>query len=173
MKTLIALASTVTLIAIPALAQDMRSSQATLSGNGVSGTVTVSETASGMVHMTIDVKGVPAGVHGFHVHEKGVCDADDGFKSAGGHLSGGMNHGIEDSEGPHAGDLPNLHAGEDGIVQVEYFTDGFSLDPDASPTISGPDGAPVILHAGADDYASQPSGAAGDRLACGVLYPPQ
>jgi len=150
----------------------MRSTEATLSGNDISGTVKVEETASGMVHITIDATGVPAGIHGFHVHEMGVCDADDGFKSAGGHLSGGMNHGIDDSEGPHAGDLPNLHAGDDGVVQVEYFTDGFSLDPDAAPTISGPDGAAVILHAGSDDYTSQPSGDAGARLACGVLYAP-
>lgn len=160
-------------LTLSAFAQNQRSAQAELSGNGVTGTVTISETASGKIHVFVDAAGVPPGAHGFHVHEKGVCDADDGFKSAGGHLTGGMNHGVEDSDGPHAGDLPNLHAGEDGIVQVEYFTDGFSLDPDASPTISGPDGAAVILHAGADDYVTQPSGDAGDRLACGVLYPPQ
>ena len=132
------------------------------------GTVTFQATPSGMVLITASMTGLPAGVHGFHVHETGTCTAPD-FKSAGGHLAGGKAHGIMDAGGPHAGDLPNVHVPSDGVLEVEDFAPALKLASDGDGAMFDSDGSAVIVHAGADDYTSQPSGDAGDRLACGVI----
>lgn len=142
---------------------------AQLSGDEISGAVTMEETSSGMIHVTVEATGVPQGAHGFHVHETGKCEAADGFKSAGGHLSGQMQHGTHEVGGPHPGDFPSVHVQDDGILHAEFFTFGFKLEGASEPSILDEDGSAVILHANADDYASQPSGAAGGRIACGVL----
>lgn len=144
---------------------------AKLEGDGITGTVEMTETASGVVHVVVNAEGVPAGVHGFHVHETGACEAGDGFKSAGGHLAGGLEHGIQSSGGPHPGDLPNVHVGEDGVLEAEFFARGFAMGEDGDARLLDDDGSAVVLHANADDYSSQPSGDAGDRIACGVLEP--
>ncbi|MET0599449.1 MAG: superoxide dismutase family protein [Mesorhizobium sp.] len=158
--------------AMPSLAQAQEAgATATLSdkdGNSL-GTVTFKETPSGFVQVMVELAGVPAGAHGFHIHEKGSCDPAEGFKSAGGHYSGGMKHGILTEGGPHAGDLPNLNAGPDGVVKVEVFTDLISLDPAGKNPLKDADGSAVVLHANPDDLASQPAGEAGGRIACGVV----
>ncbi len=171
MKRLLAAAALAILFVPTAESAEGDSVQATLSGNGVSGTVTLTETASGVVLVNLDAKGIPEGVHGFHIHETGLCDAADGFKSAGGHLSGGKHHGIDDAEGPHPGDMPNVHVASDSSTQVEFFVTGLALTGDGPAVVTDGDGSAVILHAGTDDYTSQPSGDAGARLACGVFAP--
>lgn len=140
-----------------------------LSGDGITGTVTMEETGSGMIHVTVKASGVPEGAHGFHVHQTGKCDAAEGFKTAGGHLAGELKHGAHEVGGPHPGDFPNVHVQSDGELHAEFFTFGFKLEGDGEPSILDEDGSAVILHANADDYASQPSGNAGARIACGVL----
>jgi superoxide dismutase, Cu-Zn family len=146
------------------------SATAELSGDGINGTVRMVETASGMVHVEVTATGVPEGVHGFHVHETGACDASQNFESAGGHLAGDLQHGVQEVGGPHPGDMPNVHAGADGNVHVEYFTFGFKITPGGqAPSILDEDGSAVVLHAQPDDYKTQPSGDAGARIACGVL----
>lgn len=142
-----------------------------LQGKGITGEVRMLETASGAILVTLRAKGVPPGEHGFHVHETGKCDAADGFKSAGGHVANGTRHGVQAEGGPHPGDLPNVTAQDDGVVVAEFFTRGFSLGQQGERRIFDDDGSAVILHAKADDYKSQPSGEAGDRIACGVLAP--
>ncbi|MCR4264687.1 superoxide dismutase family protein [Nitratireductor sp. ZSWI3] len=144
---------------------------AELKGEGIVGNVEMREAASGVVHVIVSAKGVPEGPHGFHVHETGACDPGSGFESAGGHLARGEQHGIKAEGGPHPGDFPNVHAGSDGVVEAEFFTRGFNLGQDGEERLLDQDGAAVVLHAKADDYTSQPSGEAGDRLACGVLEP--
>jgi Cu-Zn family superoxide dismutase len=133
------------------------------------GTVTFAATPSGLVHVTAEFAGLPAGEHGFHVHEAGVCDASGGFESAGGHYSGGHDHGVMAEGGIHAGDFPNLHVPDSGTLTVEYFTDRISVGSDGENPLGDADGSAVIVHAGADDYTSQPAGDAGDRIACGVI----
>jgi Cu-Zn family superoxide dismutase len=71
--------------------------------------------------------------------------------------------------GPHAGDLPNVHAATEGVVKAEFFTDGFSLGEGGKNPLKDTDGSAVVLHAQPDDYTTQPTGDAGDRLACGVV----
>lgn len=169
MKRFLAALTLTTGLVGAAMAASGDRAEATLSGNGVSGTVTMNETASGMVQVIVDASGLPEGPHGFHVHETGDCDPATGFKSAGGHFAGTFKHGVETVGGPHPGDFPNIHADANGNVKTEFFTLGFQLDNRAEPSILDSDGSAVIIHAGADDYRSQPSGDAGARLACGVI----
>ncbi|WP_069307171.1 superoxide dismutase family protein [Methylobrevis pamukkalensis] len=167
-KALLALA-TLALLPAPAAAAPGDSLRAELQGEGISGTVTLTETGSGAIHVMVEAQGVPEGAHGIHVHETGLCEAADGFKSAGGHLARGLEHGVMSQEGPHPGDLPNVHAQADGIVKAEFVTRGFTLGNEDAARIKDDDGSAIVLHSGPDDYTSQPAGASGDRIACGVL----
>lgn len=123
----------------------------------------LTETASGAVLFKADLTGLPQGIHAIHIHETGTCEAPD-FKSAGGHLAVGKEHGILSAGGPHPGDMPNMTAGADGTATLEYFLTGISM-----ADVMDQDGSAVVVHAAADDYASQPAGDAGDRIACGVI----
>ena len=112
--------------------------------------------------------GLPPGEHGFHIHGVGRCDPP-GFESAGDHFApAGNPHGFDASGGPHAGDLRNLVAGPDSIATVEQTTDRVSLRGGDAPLLDD-DGAALVVHADPDDYASQPSGNSGTRIACGVI----
>jgi Cu-Zn family superoxide dismutase len=140
-------------------------------GNDV-GTVTFTQTASGLLHIFIEMTDLPPGPRGFHIHETGQCNPEDGFDSAGGHFSvGDEEHGIHSEAGPHAGDLPNVHVGQDGILKVEYFTERLTLEEGAENSLLGGEGRAVIVHEGPDDYATDPTGEAGARIACGVIEP--
>lgn len=140
-----------------------------LEGDGISGEIIMVETASGAVHVDVSAEGVPEGAHGIHVHEVGRCGSADSFESAGGHVSAGLEHGIKSARGPHPGDLPNVHAGADGVVRAEFFLRGFSLGTTGNPRILDENGTAVVLHSGPDDYTTQPSGDSGSRIACAVL----
>jgi Cu-Zn family superoxide dismutase len=115
----------------------------------------------------IDLTGVPAGVHGVHLHEIGDCYASD-FTSAAGHLANGMPHGVMVESGPHPGDMPNAIVGEDSVLSVTYFKTDLTHE-----LLMDDDGAGFIVHAGADDYSSQPAGDAGSHIACAVLAAPK
>ena len=127
------------------------------------GTVTVTPTESGAALVQIDLTGLPAGDHAVHVHETGDCSATD-FTSAGGHLADGHDHGVMAANGPHPGDIPNITVAEDGTAKMEFFNAMLT-----QALMGDDDGAAFIVHAGTDDYASQPAGDAGDRIACGVF----
>lgn len=136
-------------------------------GDAVSGTVTFHATADG-VHIVAEVQGVDgAGKHGFHVHENGQCDheGEAHFTSAGGHFNpAGAEHACPPTDPRHAGDLGNIEVGANGSARMEMSTNLLSL--------SGPNsviGKAIILHANPDDCKTQPTGNAGDRLACGVV----
>jgi Cu-Zn family superoxide dismutase len=109
----------------------------------------------------------PPGVHAFHLHEKGKCEGN--FDSAGGHFNPqGKKHGLASAGGMHAGDLPNLTIPPSGELKVELFAPQLSLSEGKSSLLDA-DGSAVVLHAKADDYRTDPAGAAGGRIACGVL----
>lgn len=133
-------------------------------GNSAYGTVTFTKMEGG-IHVVAEVYGLEPGTHhGFHIHQYGDCSAPDGT-SAGGHFNPHMEqHGGPTAEMRHVGDMGNLTVGEDGVGRVDY------VDP--VMTFSGENsviGRGVILHAGEDDLTSQPTGAAGARIACGVI----
>lgn len=101
----------------------------------------------------------------FHVHENGRCDAASHHESAGGHFNPDKKeHGFLAAEGPHAGDMPNIYVGADGTARAHVFNDLVTLNDKNAIR-----GKALMIHARSDDYRSQPSGDAGDRLACGVI----
>ena len=170
MKYLPLIAATLLPLASPVFAVTHSDTDITadvMSHDGVAGTIRVTQEVSGVMVVKIDLTGVSAGEHGVHIHEVGDCSSTD-FKSAGGHLANGMQHGVMVEGGPHPGDMPNAMVGEDGVLSVTYFkTD---LTPEM---LMDDDGAGFIVHSGADDHSSQPSGAAGSRIACAVLVAPR
>ena len=134
------------------------------------GTVTIAD-RSGGVDVELDVTSIPAGEHALHFHEVGTCDGPD-FTSAGGHYNpSGHNHGFEASApNPHAGDMRNFTAPQSGVVKVTVDNDRVSLGArDGLAPLMDANGSALIIHAGADDYESQPSGDAGGRIACAVI----
>ena len=116
------------------------------------------------VEITGEITGLTPGKHGFHVHEYGDCSAPDA-SSAGGHFNPtNMPHGAPDDPRHHVGDLGNIEANEAGKATVRMTAKGMRL--------TGPNGIighALIVHAKADDLKSQPSGDAGDRVACAVI----
>jgi Cu-Zn family superoxide dismutase len=132
-------------------------------GNDVTGVIHFVDSGAG-IRVIADVEGLSPGPHGFHVHQYGDCSAPDGT-SAGGHFNpDDMRHGAPTAEERHVVDLGNISADETGTSHFEW-TDTF-LSFSGSHSIVG---RGVIVHAGEDDYTSQPTGAAGARLACGVI----
>ena len=121
----------------------------------------------GRIEVTGTVTGLPGGgTHGFHVHETGDCSAPDAT-SAGGHFNpGSTDHGRVGQGAHHGGDSDNITAGADGTAQVKGWLEGVTLGDGAATDIVGKG---VIVHKDADDYVTQPTGNAGDRLACGVI----
>lgn len=134
------------------------------------GRATITEGARGVV-LRVEAKGLTPGWHGLHFHEKGDCSSAD-FKSAGGHVhdTKAVVHGFLATGHNDAGDLPNLFAGADGAAMAEVFTPFVSLASGSEkPALLDADGSALVIHARADDYASQPIGGAGDRVACAVI----
>jgi len=153
-----------------ALAQEKEASANMINAEGREvGTVTFAETPSGVLHIVVEMTDLPPGAHGFHVHEKGVCEPEGGFESAGGHYAGDDEHGVHSQHGPHPGDLPNVHVGQNGTLKVEFFSEELSLSEDDDNPLLDEDGSAILVHASPDDYESQPSGDSGDRIACGVI----
>jgi Cu-Zn family superoxide dismutase len=130
------------------------------------GTAKLQQTSHGVL-VRAELSNLPPGVHAFHIHETGKCDAP--FTSAGGHLhAADTEHGFANPDGFHAGDLPNVHVAESGKATVEAFAPNVTFD-EGNTRLLDEDGAALVLHAGADDYRTDPAGAAGDRIACGVI----
>lgn len=130
------------------------------------GTAALTEAGQGVI-IRAELQELPEGWHGLHIHQTGKCDGPD-FKSAGGHFNPGRaKHGFKGEHGPHAGDLPNIYVQSDGTAKLEIFTDHASLGGDDG--ILDADGSALVIHAGADDYRTDPAGASGDRIACAVI----
>ncbi len=132
-------------------------------GSRARGIVRFARMAEG-VRLTTDVSGVAPGQHGFHIHQLGDCTAPDGT-SAGGHFNPeGTPHGGPLASERHVGDLGNLEADSTGVAHYQR-TDRLLALEGAHSII----GRAVIVHADPDDTRSQPTGAAGARVACGVI----
>lgn len=136
-------------------------------GNVVA-TAELQSTGAG-VWIRLDATALPAGVHGFHIHETGECTPPD-FTSAGGHFNpADTEHGFLVEMGPHVGDMPNIHVPESGELTVEIINPMIVLDAGHPRTLVDDDGSALVIHDGPDDYSSQPAGDAGSRIACGVI----
>ncbi|MBV7410080.1 superoxide dismutase family protein [Maritimibacter sp. DP1N21-5] len=158
-----ALAGTLTLPALPLVAAEANAEITDRDGKAL-GAVNLRDTPSGIVVATLTLLGLPEGIHAVHLHETGDCQSDD-FSSAGGHVAGDRDHGVLVEGGPHPGDMPNLTIKENGIGEVEVFLTQLDIEEH----ILDDDGAAFVVHEGIDDYESQPSGDAGDRIACGTF----
>lgn len=120
------------------------------------------------IRVRVEAMGMNAGAYGAHVHAVGRCDPPD-FASAGPHWNPtGRQHGKNNPQGMHSGDLPNLAVGTDGRGSFEVTIPGASIRGGAARLLDS-DGAAVVIHAAADDYRTDPSGNSGGRIACGVL----
>lgn len=135
-------------------------------GNETRGELTLAPGEDG-VHITGSITGLPPDTkHGFHIHETGDCSAPDG-KSAGGHFNPmSMPHGDMTDDEHHAGDMPNIESNGEGMAEVDLSVPGVELGTGSDVDVMG---KAFIVHASEDDYTSQPTGAAGARLACGVI----
>ena len=135
-------------------------------GNDV-GTATLSEQDGG-VAIGLNVRGLPPGEHGIHFHQNAVCEAPD-FKSAGPHFNPeGKKHGLENPEGHHAGDNPNLTISADGKAEAQMVSKDVTLGEGGHSLFSN-GGTSLVIHAKMDDQKTDPTGNSGDRIACGVI----
>jgi Cu-Zn family superoxide dismutase len=130
------------------------------------GSATLQDTAEG-VKLSATFNDLPPGEHAFHVHAVGRCEPP--FESAGGHFNPTQQqHGRDNPQGPHAGDMPNIEVSERKPATIEIVLRGVTLDSGPNRLRDG-DGASLVVHERADDYTTDPSGNAGARIACGVI----
>jgi Cu-Zn family superoxide dismutase len=122
------------------------------------------------VQVKVELKNLPFGPHGVHIHQNAVCDAPD-FKGAGGHFNpDGKKHGYLSDMGHHNGDFPDsVNVGEDHMGHATFVLSSISLDPSAPNSLFSNGGTAIVVHEKADDEKTDPSGASGNRIACGVI----
>lgn len=168
MRRTLGLVTATLLLATPAFAQEARGTFIDLEG-AEAGSVMLTQ-ADGSVSISGDAMGLEPGEHGIHFHMTGDCDAAGKFESAGGHFNPtDHKHGLENTEGPHAGDLPNLTVGADGTASIDLTSEMISLTEGEDGYVFDEDGTALIIHAAMDDQMTDPSGNSGDRLLCAVI----
>ena len=160
------------LLTVPALAAPKVVVHLKTSAGADAGTATFSQSGKN-VSIKLALKNLPIGDHAVHIHEKAVCDAPD-FKGAGGHFNPEhKQHGTMNPMGHHDGDLgKNITVGEDHAADVTLKVGYLSLDPAAADSIFANGGTSIVVHEKTDDMKTDPTGNAGNRIACGVITAP-
>lgn len=120
------------------------------------------------VLLKLDLKNATPGVHGLHLHDVGRCERPS-FESAGGHFNpSNRQHGFLNPRGPHAGDLPNIEVPATTHLSVESFLADVTIAT-GPQSLTDDNGSSIMIHTGKDDYATDPAGESGNRLACGQI----
>jgi Cu-Zn family superoxide dismutase len=168
MRLIVAVGATVVAVLLADGAAHAQQARAELKdANGTTVGQATLEQKGDSVRIAATFTGLPAGSHAFHIHDVGKCEPP--FESAGGHLNPtGKQHGRDNAQGPHAGDLPNIEVTSGGRAKVDVTARGVSLDG-AKTGLLDADGAALVVHEKADDYKTDPAGGAGARIACGVV----
>jgi superoxide dismutase, Cu-Zn family len=131
------------------------------------GTATLTQTRAG-VRIALALKGLPPGEHAFHVHAIGKCEPP--FTSAGPHFNPEQKkHGKLNTEGHHAGDMDNIRIPDNGNLTLQVVDKDITLEEGKPNSVFQDGGTALVVHAGKDDYMTDPAGNAGDRVACGVI----
>jgi superoxide dismutase, Cu-Zn family len=165
-KSGVAVVMLLAVTSLPAAAQTASAALTNADGKDV-GMTQLTQTPSGVL-INLSIKGLPAGEHAFHVHAVGKCEPP--FTTAGGHFNpGSKKHGMMAAEGHHAGDMPNLHIPANGELAVEVLNASITLEKGKPNSVFDADGSAIVIHAGKDDYKTDPTGDAGGRIACGVI----
>jgi superoxide dismutase, Cu-Zn family len=174
MRNTLAAALVLSLLAAPAFAKakDQVVVPIKTSTGEDAGTATFQQEKTKLV-IKVNLKNLPVGEHAVHIHAKALCDAPD-FKTAGGHFNPETKqHGTLNPMGHHAGDLPqNIMIGEGHVGQATFKVDYLSLDPASPNSILANGGTSIMVHEKADDMKTDPTGNAGNRIACGVITAP-
>ena len=135
-------------------------------GNSV-GMAMISPAAGGGVSIALDLKDLPPGEHALHFHAVPKCEAP--FTSAGGHFNpANRKHGMQNPEGPHAGDMNNFTVEANGTAKTTIVNSKVTMGSEPN-SIYANGGTALMIHAGADDMKTDPAGNAGDRIACGAI----
>lgn len=168
-RLLVAAALASASLAIAAAPSGKESATATLQGTKgeALGEAVLTETPHGVL-VTATLHDLTPGPHGLHIHEHGACAPP--FTTAGGHFNPGhRHHGYENAQGPHAGDLPNVIVPDTGSAKIQFMAYGVTLKKGKPTSLLDKDGASLVVHAGPDDYQTDPAGNSGDRVGCGVV----
>ena len=166
-RTFAAAALAVAIAPGAAYAADMARAEVIDAEGAVIGEATFEQAPTGVL-VFVDVRDLPPGAHGIHLHAVGSCTPD--FKAATGHINPGkVAHGLRNPDGPDNGDLPNLYVARDGTARAEFFTTRVSVSGGKMPALLDEDGSAVIIHESPDDHMTQPIGGAGGRIGCGII----
>jgi len=138
-------------------------------GSGKSvGTAKIRQSGTG-VEVHLKLHHMTPGDHAVHFHQEAKCQGPD-FQSAGPHFNpGGKKYGLKSPEGHHAGDMENFVVPANGKLTVTAVNKDITLEKDKPNSVFQTDGTALVIHAGKDDYTTDPAGNAGDRIACGVI----